>query len=469
MTRRGRTWLMAVLPAAVVLLAVSAGWAIERFPPPDFTDHALPHTDVPEPSFRVAESYVPLNLFAALGFASFFAVVLRSRRWLLALAVLSLAWFGFWRQGCVCPIGSIQNVTVAVFDPGYAIPWTIVAFFAMPLVFALFFGRTFCAAVCPLGALQELFVLRPVKVPAWLEGTLGLLAYVYLGLAVLFAATGAAFVICRYDPFVAFFRLSGSWNMLIVGACFLAIGVFVGRPYCRFLCPYGVLLRWTSKVSQWHLKIPPKECIQCRLCEDACPYGAIRPPTVEQKAEDRARSRRRLALAIVLLPVLILLGAGLGCLLGEPMSRLHPTIRLAEEIYREEKAKHEYAEITARQTEEAADAGQLAVLESIMLGTDATDAFRNTGEPIEGLYHKAFAKWEEFHRAGMWFGVWVGLVIGVKLIHLQIRRRRADYEPDRGSCVSCGRCFRYCPGELERRGLIQDVAEPAKQAAGDKA
>ena len=108
-----------------------------------------------------------------------------------------------------------------------------VAFFALPLVFTLLFGRTFCAAVCPLGAVQELVAVRPLKVPLWLDHALGLLAYVYLGAAVLFAATDTAFVICRYDPFVAMFRLSGDVNMLVLGGCFLAVGMLVGRPYCR--------------------------------------------------------------------------------------------------------------------------------------------------------------------------------------------------------------------------------------------
>ena len=52
----------------------------------------------------------------------------------------------------------------------------------------------------------------------------------------------------------------------------------------------------------------------------------------------------------------------------------------------------------------------------------------------------------------MAFGAWVGLVVGVKLIHLSIRRRRAEYEPDPANCVSCGRCFWYCPQEQARLG-----------------
>ena len=62
-------------------------------------------------------------------------------------------------------------------------------------------------------------------------------------------------------------------------------------------------------------------------------------------------------------------------------------------------------------------------------------------------------------------GAWIGLVIGVKLIHLNIRRRRTEYEPDRANCVSCGRCFWYCPNEQVRLGLI-DVAPAAPLAPG---
>jgi Fe-S-cluster-containing hydrogenase component 2 len=51
------------------------------------------------------------------------------------------------------------------------------------------------------------------------------------------------------------------------------------------------------------------------------------------------------------------------------------------------------------------------------------------------------------------------LVIGIKLISLSIRRKRVDYQPDPSRCVSCGRCYWYCPGEQVRLGLISDVSE----------
>ena len=313
--------------------------AADLVPVPSFTNgHKIPQTQNPAPRADYREYLDMAALAAGLSLASYLALVKRSRRGLFLLGIASLAWLGFWRKGCICPIGAIQNVTLAIFDPGYAVPLAAVVFLALPLLFTLLFGRTFCAAVCPLGAVQELVAVRPVRTPLWLDHALGLLAYVYLGAAVLFAATDTAFLICRYDPFVAMFRMSGELNMLILGGCFLALGVFVGRPYCRYLCPYGAVLGLASRVAKWHVQIPPEECIKCRLCEDSCPYNAIREPTVAQSEANRRGGRRRLALLLVLLPLLIAAGAALGTRLGVPLARLHPMVQLAAQLQTEQQA-----------------------------------------------------------------------------------------------------------------------------------
>ena len=81
------------------------------------------------------------GLILALG--AWVVLVKRSRTWLVGLTIGSLAYFGFYRDGCVCPIGSIQNVTVSFIDPGYAVSYSVIAFFLLPLIPALFFGRVF--------------------------------------------------------------------------------------------------------------------------------------------------------------------------------------------------------------------------------------------------------------------------------------------------------------------------------------
>lgn len=425
---------------AMIALGVLAGAVVtgtaraDLIPTPSFSHHDIPTAVVPSSASSLWELVDVGLLLVALGVASYFALVTRSRRQLLILTVACLIWFGFVRQGCVCPIGATQNVALTLGDISYAIPFGVLAFFVLPLVFTLFFGRTFCAAVCPLGAVQELVAVRTVSVPRWLDHALGLLPHIYLGTAVALAATGTAFLICRYDPFVAFFRLGGDFHMLVFGGSLLLIGLFVGRPYCRYLCPYGAVLGLLSRVSKWHLRIVPGECVQCRLCEEACPYGAIQEPTVPRSAQQRSRDRRQFVALLLATPALIALSAWLGNRWAVPLSNLDPTVRLAYQVQLEE---------------------QDASVER----TDASQAFRNTGRPLDELYAEAVALQGRFARVGSWLGAWIGLVFGTKLIHLSVRRRRTEYRPEYANCVSCGRCFRSCPVELVRLGLIQDVSE----------
>ena len=419
----------------IVTLCIFSGVAsgIERFPPPEFeSGYQLPTSTQPPPRQDIYEYIDVVVLLMALGLASYLVLKRRSRRLIFALMVFSLLYFGFYREGCICPIGATQNVTLSIFDAEYAAPIFVVAFFVLPLIFTLFFGRTFCSSVCPLGAIQDFVLLRPVSVPLWLESGLRLFAYVYLGAAVLLAATGSAFIICRYDPFVSIFRFSGNLNILILGASLLLIGVFIGRPYCRFICPYGVILRQFSRLSKKRVTITPDECIQCRLCEDTCPFGAIRKPATDFSAEDYSKSKKRLVLFILLLPVLIFLGGLAGSSLKAVTALSHPTNRLAERIYQEENGKVEGT-------------------------TDASSAYRATGQPISELYNQANTIRSQFGTGGWIVGGFVGLVIGLKLIGLSLRRKRTDYEADRAGCFACGRCFEYCPQEKLRLKKLKEA------------
>jgi ferredoxin len=293
--KRMRWWL--ITPWAVLL----AAYAFARFPlPPEWTwapealrnfQHAtfgwLQPFFARKLSPSVGEAADVALLLVALLAATWIALVTRRRRQMLALAVACLAFFGFYREGCVCPIGAIQNVTLGIFDSSYYVPWTVIAYFALPLLFALAVGRVFCSSVCPLGAMQDVVLIKAVKLPRWLDRALRALPFVYLGLAVLLAATGSLFIICAYDPFVPFFRIAGPFFMLTAGGVMVALSLFIGRPYCRFLCPYGALLGVLSRFSLTGVTITPDECITCRLCEDACPFGAIEPANASHE-EDAA-------------------------------------------------------------------------------------------------------------------------------------------------------------------------------------
>lgn len=225
----------------VTILLIISGHALAGsylFPPPEFeSDYVMPGTSEPQPRSIYYDCLDVGVLFGALVLSSYFVLKARSRRAVFVLMIFSLIYFGFWRKGCICPIGAIQNIVYSFFDPDYTVPVLVLLFFLLPLLFTLFFGRTFCSAVCPLGAIQDVVLLRPVSIPIWAENGLRILAYLYLGLAVLFAATGSAFVICRYDPFVSFFRLNGNFNILVFGFCFFNYRIFHRTSVLSILLP----------------------------------------------------------------------------------------------------------------------------------------------------------------------------------------------------------------------------------------
>ena len=435
------------LLSAALLFLVLAGTALaeQRFPPPDFEGgHQLPVTTTPA-ARAVLLQYLDVAVLAgSLALATWLVYKRRSRNGLMALSIFSMLYFGFWRKGCVCAIGSLQNVSLALCDRSYAVPLGVVAFFILPLLVALFAGRSFCAGVCPHGALQDLVLLKPVKVPPWLDQALSVLPFIYLGAGVLFAATGSAFIICQYDPFVPIFRLSGRTLMVLSGAALLLLGVFVGRPYCRFLCPYGALLKLGAIVAKWRVRVTPDYCTQCRLCEASCPFGAMREPQSSPTgAQALAKDRRRLAWMLALLPVLLAGGGWVGSQFSAPASRLHPTVSLADQFVRAE--------------------GTAPKLGALSPDDLALERARQT--PKEILSEAAGIR-RKFGIGGWIFGAWVGLVIGAKLISLSVRRKRTDFEPDRGDCFACARCFEYCPNELVRRGLMPAAVPALAGSAG---
>ena len=287
----GATGLRRVWPLLLLVLAFASNALRAQYQrqPPDFGGtYTFPTPTHPEPRGPLALGLEVGMLAVGLGLGAYLILWRRSRNAVVLLSIAAIAYFGFYRRGCTCPIGSIQNVTLALVDPRYLISFGVLAFFFLPLVAALVFGRVFCGAVCPHGAVQDLVLVRPRPVPPKLDRVLRWLPYVYLAAAVWFAgwglpavsATGKAlagqrFVICEWDPFIGLFRVSGSFHMLAIGAGFIVLGMFYGRPYCRWLCPYGALQSILSRVAWKNVRVTPDKELDCGLCAASCPYDAI--------------------------------------------------------------------------------------------------------------------------------------------------------------------------------------------------
>jgi len=152
--------------------------------------------------------------------------------------------------------------------------------------------------------------------------------------------------------------------------------------------------------------------------------GVVPPATLGQE-------RWRLGWLLMALPLLVAVGAWGGSKLSPASSRLHPTVALAAFYLRQQQNPVAYGVMTPEKL-----------------------SLERVEENPEAVLSTAADLRRRFNLATILFGGWAGLVVGVKLIVLSVRKTRTDYEPDQGACYACARCFSHCPNERARLGLI---------------
>ncbi len=115
------------------------------------------------------------------------------------------------------------------------------------LIYPLFNKPNFyCSWICPFGSLQELagkvckkkWKISPKLVKA-LDNFRQLLWVVLLSL--LFIGWATSWI--DYEIFTAFIVESASWIIMAIGGLFIVLSLFINRPFCRFVCPTGSLLK----------------------------------------------------------------------------------------------------------------------------------------------------------------------------------------------------------------------------------
>ena len=157
--------------------------------------------------------------------------------------------------------------------------------FLLFLALAIVGNKLICGWACPFGALQELVYSIPVsrslkrwKLPFWLSNTVRATLFIVM-LLLLFGIVGGRkgfMVYHALNPFNLFDFDFDEWLVLFTIVTSLALSLFIYRPFCYLICPFGLLSWLVEPLSLFRVRIDPAGCTTCGACIRACPSDAAK-------------------------------------------------------------------------------------------------------------------------------------------------------------------------------------------------
>ena len=108
----------------------------------------------------------------------------------------------------------------------------------------------------------------------------------------------AALVMRPYDPWAAYAHITSAELMTEFGIGVAILGISLAgslvyeRFFCKYLCPMGAFLGIFSKVSFSGIRRDADACINCSVCDKACPMNldVSTADTVTRPSASRATS-----------------------------------------------------------------------------------------------------------------------------------------------------------------------------------
>ena len=184
------------------------------------------------------------------------------------------------------PMGTIKDAIVLYGTQGLIFPPRMIAVTVF-LLMVFLANKFICSWGCQVGTLQDIIfrlnrnhrdtagIMRQYRPPFLWTNTIRVAFFLIF--------TSVAFVLGTdlIDP-IDPFKIYKPAAIGIGGAIFLGLigiaSLFVYRPWCQFVCPFGLIGWIVEKVSLFKIIVNHETCIGCRSCEKACPstvMGAI--------------------------------------------------------------------------------------------------------------------------------------------------------------------------------------------------
>lgn len=212
----------------------------------------------------------------------------KNRRWyypqwvyviVLVISVLVLGFYLGKRPNPMEAVVKVPKATVGIYEVVWPYIWALVFF----ILLAIVVNKGVCGWACPFGSLEELICMLPFfrrakkrRLPFRITNTIRVALFVvFLLLIYGLIADARGFVIYHYiNPFNLFnFDFSTSTVLPFIIA-YLVVSFFFYRPFCQFVCPFGLISWIAERFSLCRIRIDFDRCIDCRACAKACPLTA---------------------------------------------------------------------------------------------------------------------------------------------------------------------------------------------------
>ncbi|MDR3259549.1 MAG: 4Fe-4S binding protein [Fusobacteriaceae bacterium] len=189
-----------------------------------------------------------------------------------------------------CPIGSLQGV---IASRNYTIPFYVLGFL---IFFGSIFGRFVCGWMCPFGWVQDIIYKIPFikKINNFgVDKHLRYLKYLILSIFVIILPLFVVDIVGQGRPwFCEYICPSGTlfagiplvfnnrelsdiigflyyWKLGVL-IFLLWVSIIVYRPFCKYICPLGVIYGFFNRISLFNLDVNKNKCIDCKKCENIC-------------------------------------------------------------------------------------------------------------------------------------------------------------------------------------------------------
>lgn len=150
---------------------------------------------------------------------------------------------------------------------GHMLLWLVV--FAVSLLLSLLFGRLYCGYACPMNTLMiptawlsKKLRLQSDNTPKWLASSYFPWFALIISVVAILLSKQLLHVNLPILPF---------W---LVAAILITLR-YKPAVFHNLICPFGILQKPLGRFAFLSKRVNANVCIGCKLCESACPSGAI--------------------------------------------------------------------------------------------------------------------------------------------------------------------------------------------------